>query len=34
MVKPDDFTYRKNSPVAFVDETEMKQKWPVEIKPY
>ncbi len=34
MVKPDDFTYRKNSPETFVDETEMKQKRPVEMKPY
>ena len=34
MVKPDDFNYRKNVPGSFVDETEMKQKRPVEMKPY
>lgn len=34
MVKPDDFTYRENVPGTFVDEVEMKQKRPVEMKPY
>lgn len=32
-VSPDDFVYRKNAPVNFVDEEEMKAKRPVEMKP-
>lgn len=32
-ITPDDFVYRKNVPKEFVDEEEMKEKRPVEMKP-
>jgi CRISPR-associated protein Cas1 len=32
-VTPDDFVIRKNTPVEFTDETEMKSRRPVEMKP-
>lgn len=33
MIKPDDFIWRKNAPDTFTDETEMRAKRPVEMKP-
>jgi CRISPR-associated protein Cas1 len=33
LIGPDDFVYRKNAQVEFQDETEMKAKRPVEMKP-
>lgn len=33
VIRPDDFVYRKNPPSNFVDEEEMKEKRPVEMKP-
>ncbi len=32
-ISPDDFVYRSNSPSNFIDEEEMKEKRPVEMKP-
>lgn len=34
MLTPEDFVYRKDSPANYVDETEMKEKRPVEMKPH
>lgn len=34
MIKPDDFIIRSNAPEVYVDETDMKKKRPVEMKPY
>ncbi|WP_373499154.1 CRISPR-associated endonuclease Cas1 [Desulfococcus sp.] len=34
MLSPEDFTYRKDPPENFVDEKEMKEKRPVEMKPH
>jgi len=34
MVNPEDFVYKKRSPVTFIDEKEMKDLRPVEMKPY
>ncbi|MBF0230053.1 MAG: CRISPR-associated endonuclease Cas1 [Desulfamplus sp.] len=34
MVKPDDFIIRNNAPQNYIDEKEMKEKRPVEMKPY
>jgi CRISPR-associated protein Cas1 len=33
IITPDDFVYRKSSPKNFIDEQEMKEKCPVEMKP-
>ena len=34
MVTPDDFVYKKGNQLTFVDEKEMKDSKPVEMKPY
>ena len=34
MVKPDDFVYKKGNQLTFIDEKEMKDSRPVEMKPY
>ncbi len=34
MIKPDDFIIRKNVPSSYIDEEDMKQQRPVEMKPY
>ncbi len=33
MIRPDDFIYRRDAPAAYADESEMKARRPVEMKP-
>ena len=33
-IKPDDFIIRKNTPSSYIDEEDMTQQRPVEMKPY